>query len=57
MVSLGKGPCHGSTELADLIHAPNHMHVLLVIRDTINPIAEKELGCPILSFEKQKTDH
>ncbi len=42
--------------LADLIQAPNHMHVLLVIRDTINPIAEKELGCPILSFEKQKTD-
>jgi len=42
--------------LADLIQAPNHMHVLLVIRDTINPIAEKELGCPILSFEKQKVD-
>ena len=42
--------------LADLIRAPNHMHVLLVIRDTINPIAEKELGCPILSFEKQKID-
>jgi len=42
--------------LADLIQAPNHMHVLLVIRDTINPIAEKELGCSILSFEKQKVD-
>ncbi len=42
--------------LAELIQAPNHMHVLLVIRDTINPIAEKEIGCHILSFEKRKTD-
>ena len=42
--------------LAELIQAPTHMHVLLVIRETINPIAEKELGCPILSFEKRKTD-
>ena len=32
------------------------MHVLLVIRETINPVAEKELGCPILSFEKRKID-
>ncbi len=42
--------------LAEVIQAPNHMHVLLVIRETINPIAEKELGCPILSFEKRKPD-
>lgn len=42
--------------LADLIRAPNHMHVLVLIRDTINPVARKELGCPILSFEKQKMD-
>ena len=42
--------------LAELIQAPNHMHVLVVIRDTINPVAEKELGCPILSFEKRKID-
>ncbi len=42
--------------LAELIQAPNHMHVLLVIRDAINPIAEKEVGCPILSFENRKTD-
>ena len=42
--------------LAELIQAPNHMHVLLVIRETINPVAEKELGCPILSFEKRKID-
>ena len=32
------------------------MHVLVVIRDTINPVAEKELGCPVLSFERQKVD-
>ena len=43
-------------ELAELIEAPNHMHVLLVIRDTINPVAEKEVGCPVLSFERQKVD-
>ena len=42
--------------LAELVQAPNHMYVLLVIRETINPIAEKELGCAILSFEKEKTD-
>jgi HSP20 family molecular chaperone IbpA len=43
-------------ELAELIEAPNHMHVLLVIRDTINPVAEKEVGCSVLSFERQKVD-
>lgn len=42
--------------LAELVQAPNHMYVLMVIRETINPIAEKELGCAILSFEKEKTD-
>lgn len=42
--------------LAELINAPNHMHVLLNIKDTINPIAEKVAGCPILSFEREKTD-
>ena len=46
----------GINELAELIRAPNHMHVLVVIRDTINPVAEKELGCPVLSFERQKVD-
>lgn len=43
-------------ELAELIDAPNHMHVLLNIRETINPIAEKLVGCPILSFERSKLD-
>ena len=32
------------------------MHVLLVIKETINPIAEKLLGCPILSFERKRID-
>ena len=42
--------------LADIIGARNHMHVLLVIKETINPIAEKLLGCPILSFERKRID-
>ena len=44
------------SRLADIIGARNHMHVLLVIRETINPIAEKLLGCPILSFERKRID-
>ena len=43
-------------QLAELIDAPNHMHVLLKIRETINPIAEKVVGCPVLLFERSKTD-
>ncbi len=43
-------------ELAELIDAPSHMHVLMEIRETINPVAEKMLGCPILSFERSKLD-
>lgn len=42
--------------LAELIDAPNHMHVLLKIRETINPIAEKVIGCPVLLFERSKAD-
>ena len=42
--------------LAELIDAPNHMHVLLKIRETINPIAEKTIGCPIMLFERSKVD-
>jgi len=42
--------------LADVIKAWNHMQVLLVIKGTINPIAEKLLGCPILSFERKRID-
>ena len=43
-------------QLAELIEAPNHMHVLMEIRETINPVAEKIVGIPILSFERSKVD-
>ncbi len=43
-------------QLAELIDAPNHMHVLMNIRETINPFAEKIIGCPILSFERSRVD-
>jgi HSP20 family molecular chaperone IbpA len=42
--------------LAELIEAPDHMHVLSLITETINPISEKILGCPILSFERKRID-
>jgi len=42
--------------LADLIEAPDHMHALSVITETINPISERMLGCPILSFERRRID-
>jgi len=42
--------------LAELIDAPSHMHVLIKIRETINPVSEKVVGCPILSFERAGTD-
>ena len=43
-------------QLAELVDAPNHMHVLLKIRETINPIAEKLTGCPVLIFERSKVN-
>ncbi len=43
-------------EIAAVIDAPSHMHVLLLIRETINPIAEKVVGCPVLLFERSKAD-
>jgi len=42
--------------LADVIAARNHMHVLLVIKETINPISERIVGCSILSFERKRVD-
>jgi len=42
--------------LAKLIEAPTHMDILLKIREIINPIAEKIIGYPILSFESSKVD-
>ncbi|MCF8084036.1 MAG: Hsp20/alpha crystallin family protein [Deltaproteobacteria bacterium] len=44
------------TELARVIDAPTHMHVLLLIKETLNPIAEKVVGCPIFSFERARAD-
>jgi hypothetical protein len=44
------------TQLCDLIDAQSHMHVLLLIRETINPVSQKVVGCPILSFERSKVD-
>ena len=43
-------------QLAELIDAPNHMYVLLKIREIINPISEKVIDCPILSFERSRVD-
>ncbi|MFQ5887679.1 MAG: Hsp20/alpha crystallin family protein [Candidatus Hydrothermarchaeales archaeon] len=44
-------------ELAEVIAAPNHMDVLLRIRNIINPTAEKITGNSILAFEKSKVDY
>jgi len=46
----------GIDTLAKLIEAPNHMDVLLKIREIINPAAEKIIGYPILSFESSRVD-
>jgi len=46
----------GIEELARLIDAPNHMDVLLKIKECINPTAERIIGSSILSFEKSKFD-
>ena len=43
-------------KLGDLIDALSHMHVLLLIRETINPVSQKVVGSPILSFERSKSD-
>lgn len=43
-------------ELADLVSAPSHMHVLLKIRGAINPLAESVSGNPLLVFERSKVD-
>jgi len=46
----------GIDRLSELTDAPNHMHVLMNIRETINPVAEKVTGYPILSFERSRVD-
>lgn len=51
------GNCHATIgELADLVSAPSHMHVLLKIRNDINPLAESVSGNPLLVFERSKID-
>lgn len=43
-------------ELSDIASASNHMEILTNIKDGINRVSQKEIGCPILSFERSKTD-
>jgi len=43
-------------ELASLCPALNHMDILSKIRGIINPIAERLLGCSLLTFERSKKD-
>jgi len=43
-------------ELAALISAPTHTHVLIKIRQGINPTAEEVLGRPALVFEESRFD-
>jgi len=44
-------------ELSSLCRFPHHMHILLKIKDVINPLAENIKGSPLLIFEKFKIDH
>jgi len=44
-------------ELAQLVDAPNHMDVLLKIKGVVNPVAERAIGSPILSFERSRVDY
>jgi len=46
----------GIRKLADLICASSDMEVLTRIREVINPIAQKILGEPLITFEKSKID-
>jgi len=43
-------------ELRQVVDAPSHMHVLTRIRETINPVAQRLLGQPLLVFEPRRTD-
>lgn len=44
-------------ELAELVTAPTHMHVLLKIKEVINPLAKSMFGRPLLVFERSKIDY
>lgn len=43
-------------ELAVLYGSPSHMHILLKIKEVINPLAEKITGYPLLVFEESRID-
>ena len=43
-------------ELRQVVGASSHMHVLTRIRETINPVAQRLLGQPLLVFEPRRTD-
>jgi len=43
-------------ELASLCNAPSHTEILLIIKETINPLAERMTGYPLLVFKKSKID-
>lgn len=43
-------------QLAQITDAANHMEVLTNIKDAINPVAQRLLGCPIMSFERSRVD-
>lgn len=44
-------------ELAELVGASTHMHVLLKIKEVINPLAKSMFGNPLVVFERSKIDH
>lgn len=43
-------------QLAQITDAANHMEVLTNIKDAINPVAQRLLGCPIMLFERSRVD-
>jgi len=50
---------HGHAKIEELrqaVGAPSHMHVLTRIRETINPVARRILGQPLLIFESRRAD-
>jgi len=46
----------GIRKLADVICASSDMEVLTMIREVINPRAQKIIGEPLITFEKSKID-
>lgn len=42
--------------LAKVCGAEDHMDVLTHIKDAINPVAMKQIGCPLLLFDRRRVD-